>query len=1130
MAPLRIIVGLTAAVLLAAVIPAAGAPAAGSAIHLAANSTSAGEPAANHSITLITGDRVDLAANGLPAVTPGPGRRTVPFRITTHNGRVRVVPLDAAGLIAQGRLDPRLFDVTALTEAGYDDARQADLPLILQFAHGQSAAPVTPGGRFGRRLPSLNASAVAQSKKELSAFWNTVTRGDRAGVRSLAPGLHRLWLNGRLRLTLDRSTAQIGAPAAWQAGWTGAGVDVAVLDSGIDAGHPDLAGRITAAANFTTEPAGDAVGHGTHVASIVAGSGNASGGTYRGVAPGANLLDGKVCTLDGCWEDAVLAGMEWAAAQRRAPVVSMSLGGWDTPGVDLLEQAVNDLSAQYGTLFVIAAGNGGPLATSIDSPASADAALAVGAVDRQDRVAEFSGRGPRTGDGGLKPEITAPGVGIVAARGTGTLLGEPVGDAYVALDGTSMATPHVAAAAAILRQQHPEWTGAQLKAALMGSATPSADGGVFDQGAGRVDLARATTQQVTASPASLGYGTVRWPHTDDVPLTQTVTYRNGGSADLTLDLHIQATGPGGPAPAGLFTAGSPRVVIPAGGTGTVTLTADTRPDGVPVGSFTGRLVATDGTTTVVTPLAVEKEPERYDVTLRHIGRDGQAPQVHVSYLDRIGDCGDDPACGSFSYGSAATSVLRLPPGRYVLGDFSVTAGRNDLTLLLQPVLDLHADVSVTLDARTAGAVVMTAPRSSARMMTHAVKVARELDRPMTSLAYTMGDDPAQSLYTGALGAATPDADDLVAIAEGRFAEPGADGDFRDSPYEYNLAAYTLGRLFTGMRLRPAQREFATVEATYAAITPQRRILTTSHSAVPLAGPEDLSFPPGGGPELVSSRLPARRTQYFQAAGVSWWSSMIQRDPVSGGAGLFEGMDEPQAYRAGQTYQSRWGHGVFGPAFGHPRWYANNLARGVMRKGDRLAVGIMNFVDGDPGHVNDPRIAPGRVRLLRDGEVVQDWGRGGYLATQLPPEAAVYRLEATVEQDMSPLSSSISSAWTFRSGHVDGPDAAALPLMTVRYAPRLDDHNRAPAVRGYVIPVQVHRQPGAAPAAVTGLTVEVSYDSGVTWRVATVAALGDGWAVTVDNRAGTSVSLRAVATDAAGGQVEQTILNAYAIKA
>jgi subtilisin family serine protease len=967
-------VGLTAAALLAGVAVSGDPPASGPTTLVAAKPATAAEPAAARSVTLVTGDRVELQPSGLPAVVAAPGRQSVPFRISTSGGHVRVVPIDAAGLIAQGRLDPRLFDVTALAESGYDDVQRPDLPLIVQYAKGQKTTLPARGGTVIRRLPSMNADVVAQAKKDLPAFWNAVTRSGPGGARTIAAGFGKLWLNGKRHTTLDQSTGQIGAPAAWQAGWTGAQVDVAVIDSGIDSTHPDLAGKVVATANFTTEPGGDLLGHGTHVASIIGGSGAASDGRYRGVAPGVRLLDAKVCTSDdGCPDDAILAGMEWAAAQHRASVVNMSLGQWDTPGVDLVEQAVNDLSARYGTLFVIAAGNSGPSAGSIDSPASADAALAVGAVDRQDQIAGFSSRGPRSGDGGLKPDVTAPGVQIVAARAAGTLLGDPVGEEYVALSGTSMATPHVSGAAAILRQQHPLWTGDQLKAALMGSALPSAGASAFDQGAGRVDLARAISQRVTVSPPSLGYGVVLWPHGDDEPLIKTVTYHNSASAEISLDLQVQAAGPDGPAPAALFTVSPAHVVVPAGGTAQVTVTADTRADGVPIGRYTGRLLATGGETAVVTPLAVEKESERYEVSLRHIGRDGQAPQFHISFLDRVGDCGDDPACGGYTFGSAATSGLRLSPGRYALGDFSFTAGRDDQILLMQPVLDLHGDVSVTLDARHAEPVVMAAPHKSARMMNLSVRVAQDMHRPEATLGYSMSGDASQPLYTGALGAATPDPTDLVAIAQSRFAEPGVSGDFVDSPYEYNLAGYTSGNLFTGMTLRPAQRDFATVETSYAATTTEIRQLKTSHGAVPATGPQDLSFPPDDSAMLLSSRLPVTRTEYFLAAGLTWSSMMVQGSLATGCADFFLGTDARRSYQAGQTYHQGWSHGVFGPAFGRPRWFANGFARGVMRQGDRFAVGIMNFVDGDPGHVHEPKMMPGSVRLLRDGEVVTDGG-------------------------------------------------------------------------------------------------------------------------------------------------------------
>src|SRR5205823_6493923 len=101
------------------------------------------------------------------------------------------------------------------------------------------------------------------------------------------------------------------------------------------------------------------------------------------------------------------------------------------------------LTAETGALFVAAAGNEYS-AYSVGSPASADAALAVGSVNRDDTRSDFSSQGPRAGDHAVKPDITAPGAGIVAARAAGTTIGDPVGDQYVSASGTSMATPHVA--------------------------------------------------------------------------------------------------------------------------------------------------------------------------------------------------------------------------------------------------------------------------------------------------------------------------------------------------------------------------------------------------------------------------------------------------------------------------------------------------------------------------------------------------------------------------------------------------------------------------------------------------------------------------------------------------------------
>jgi subtilisin family serine protease len=135
---------------------------------------------------------------------------------------------------------------------------------------------------------------------------------------------------------------------------------VAILDTGYDPTHPDLQGRVVAAANFTTDASvTDGNGHGTHVASTVGGTGAASGGLRKGVAPKTGLMVGKVLSDGGWGEDSwVLAGMVWAV-QEGADVVSMSLGGDTDDGTSPLALAINELSATSDSLFVVAAGNNG---------------------------------------------------------------------------------------------------------------------------------------------------------------------------------------------------------------------------------------------------------------------------------------------------------------------------------------------------------------------------------------------------------------------------------------------------------------------------------------------------------------------------------------------------------------------------------------------------------------------------------------------------------------------------------------------------------------------------------------------------------------------------------------------------
>ena len=178
------------------------------------------------------------------------------------------------------------------------------------------------------------------------------------------------------------------------------------------------------------------------------------------------------------------------------------------------------------------------------------------------------------------------------------------------------------------------------------------------------------------------------------------------------------------------------------------------------------------------------------------------------------------------------------------------------------------------------------------------------------------------------------------------------------------------------------------------------------------------------------------------------------------------------------------------------------------------------------HLNEPKLPAGSARLYRNGELVEDWPRVAYIRTEVPAADASYRLESEVEVDGTEVSTKISSAWTFRSGHVDG--VAALPFMAVHLTPALDDRNHARAGAGYTIPITVQRQPGAPTVKVETLTVDISTDDGVTWRSTKVEQADDGWRTKVTNPAGGAVSLRATATDAEGNKVEQTIIRGYLV--
>ena len=248
---------------------------------------------------------------------------------------------------------------------------------------------------------------------------------------------------------LDRLSAE----TVW-AGDTGAGVTVAVVDSGVDRTHPDLAGRVLPGTDLVA-PGGDGGidgnGHGTHVAGIVAAvAGNGVG--VAGLAPGAAILPVRVLDAAGAgWSSTTASGVIWAV-DHGAQIVNLSLGS-STPNA-VTQQAV-DYATAHGVLVVAAAGNSRASGNAANYPAAYPGVLAVAATDQADASAYFSNTGAYV-------DVAAPGVAILSTV---------AGGGYAYMSGTSMATPYAAATAALVKAANPALTPGALITLLEQSAT-----------------------------------------------------------------------------------------------------------------------------------------------------------------------------------------------------------------------------------------------------------------------------------------------------------------------------------------------------------------------------------------------------------------------------------------------------------------------------------------------------------------------------------------------------------------------------------------------------------------------------------------------------------------------------------
>jgi subtilisin family serine protease len=420
----------------------------------------------------------------------------------------------------------------------------------------------------------------------LNGFAVVVPEGHVGRLASI-PGVAAVHGSVRYRSRLDRGPGQIGAPTLWgpALATAGNGIKIGVIDDGVDQSHPLFAPRgftvptdfpkgnvaftsakVVAARAFpppgaTYPNAGlpfDPLesDHATHVAGIAAGNNGVAATTFpgrpvvSGVAPRAYLGNYKVLTiptprvgLDGNSPE-IVAGIE-AAVRDGMDVINLSLGEPEIePGRDIVVAAING-AADAGVIPAIAAGNdfGDFGRGSVGSPGSAAKAITAAAVSNSrggppDVVASFSSGGPTPVSLQLKPDVAAPGLNVLSS------VPESSGS-WAIFSGTSMASPHVAGAAALLRQRHPSWTVAQVKSALVLTGRPAfSDSGrgteapTTREGGGVIDVVQANDPKVFAAPTSVGFGLLR--RGARVVRAVSLTDAGGGSGSWTVTLAQQS--------------------------------------------------------------------------------------------------------------------------------------------------------------------------------------------------------------------------------------------------------------------------------------------------------------------------------------------------------------------------------------------------------------------------------------------------------------------------------------------------------------------------------------------------------------------------------------------------------------
>jgi bacillopeptidase F len=381
---------------------------------------------------------------------------------------------------------------TKIIRALRDKADKTQKPLR-EFLLNKHVRKITPFWIFNGMAVTLRADQVSElvARPEIGSLRldTTLTLPEPSPATTSGPA--------------EWNLSAVNAPYLWELGFTGSGVVIASMDTGVDVLHPDIGPQWRGGANSWYDPNGehettpyDADGHGTGVMGIMVGGD--AGGTAIGVAPGAQWIAVKIFNDAGvAGYSGIHAGFQWlldpdnnAETDDAPDLVNNSWGFKDNPG-ECLTEFLPDIQVLIaaGIGVVFSAGNGGPNDATSVSPANYPESFAAGAVDQTRTITSFSARGPSACPGGIFPDVVAPGDTIRTADLT---LQGTSPDPYATVTGTSFAAPHVAGAMALLRSARPDLSIAELEVLLAASAVDLGEPGPDNEyGNGLVDVAAA---------------------------------------------------------------------------------------------------------------------------------------------------------------------------------------------------------------------------------------------------------------------------------------------------------------------------------------------------------------------------------------------------------------------------------------------------------------------------------------------------------------------------------------------------------------------------------------------------------------------------------------------------------------